>query len=607
MSRGGEGRRRIDLGRPDRELVLLVAGLAVKAALLVLAVRGPGWAALVAAPAALPLATLALAPGLLLHGRRRTAYLLLSATVISTTLLADLVYARAFGRLPSITMLTSGASYEGLGSSVLALLRPTDPLFFLDVVVVALLALRRRRKLRAVSPVRLRLRRAVAVAATCAALFVGQVLTLTSDPNDRLSWLSPLGFHVYEAYGELVDTNRELEPEERAQVERWFERNATFHAPAPEHAELFGALAGRDVYVVQVESMEEFVLGLEVEGQEVTPFLNSLLADSLHFTDVVQQTRDGNTSDAELMVTTGLYPLERGSAFLRFPDNDGYTTLPGLVAGQGYRTLAMHGDGATFWNRDRVYPRLGWQDYVSEEDFASAPQVGMGIADSAMFDQALLEQGKGEGPVLMHLIGLTSHTPFELPEDLQELDLSADDMSAHYLQSMRYVDSALADFYAGLEERGLLGRSAIVVLGDHEGIHKYAIGKVTVPDNHERLPFVVHAPGVTDAASDAATGGGAGQGGTARGGAGQRIDTPGGQVDIMPTLAYLLGVPEADYADAVMGRNLLREGSGSGISSEGVLSEGVDGVEQLRTAYEVADLALTSTWFVREPETEEPR
>lgn len=572
----------------DPRVVVLVLGLVVKAVVLVSAVHGWWPAGLIAAPATVPLATLALAPGHLLHGRRRTTYLLVVAALLSTLLLVDLVYARAFGSILSITMLAPGASYEGLGSSVWALLKPTDPLFYVDILLIGVLAAwpRWRRFTQAhARGARRRLPRSLIVAAACLLLFAGQILTLSSDPRQRLSWLSPLGLHVYEAYGELVDTNRALEPEERARVGAWFEEAAQWYEPAPEHADLFGALAGRDVYLIQVESMEQMVLGLEVEGQEITPTINGLLDHSLHFTDVVQQTRDGNTSDAELIFTAGVYPLDRGSAFLRFPDNDGYTTLPQLLAERGYATIAMHGDGPTFWNRDKVYPRLGWERFVAEGDFADRPELGMGIADSAMYDQAVLEQERSaDRPVLMHLVTLTSHTPFELPARLQELTLSEDDMSAHYLQSMRYVDTTFAAFYENLGERGLLEESVFVLVGDHEGVHKYALGDVWLPENHARLPFIVHAPGsgVTGA-----------------------VSTPGGQVDVLPTLAFLLGIPAEEYADSVMGRNLLGTGSGSGISSEGVLSEGVsslgDGADLLESAYEVADLAITGDWFVTTP------
>lgn len=571
--------RRTVHGPVDRAYVLLVLGLAVKAAVLVGAVTGALQPALLALPTAVPLSALVLAPGLALHGRGRTAYLVGAGAVLSTVLLADLVNVRAFGRLLSVTMLGADAPLDGLGASIVAMLEPTDVLFYADVVLVLALALRPR-GLRP-APRRLRMWRAVSVSATCLALFVVQVLTMTSDPALRIVSLSPLGSHVHEAYAELVDTNRVLGPDQRRRVEDWFAANAAYQAPAPEHADLFGTLAGKDIYVVQVESLEEVVIGLEVEGQEVTPTLNGLLEESITFTDVVQQTRDGNTADAELLVHASVYPVQAGAAFMRFPQNRGYATLPRLAGEHGWDTTVLHGDVATFWNRDEVYPRLGWDEYVSEEDFVATEQIGMGTADSALFDQGLLEleEREDDGPLLMYLSTLTSHTPWDLPAELQELELPVDNRGARFLQSLHYTDGTIGDFYAELEERGRLDRSAFVFFGDHEGVHKYFPDEAPplVPDNDMRLPFIVHVPGMD----------------------GFEVDSPGGQVDIMPTLAFLMGVPAQEYDERVMGRNLLGASSGSGVSSTGMLSSGVDGAELLLQAYEIADTAISGDFFIR--------
>ncbi|AXH95620.1 LTA synthase family protein [Ornithinimicrobium avium] len=564
----------------DRTFAILLVGLVVKATVLAEAVVGPGWSVLLAAPAAVPLSLLLLAPGLVLHGARRTAYLVGVAAVLSSVLLADLVNVRAFGRLLSVTMIGADAPLDGLGASVVAMLRPVDALFYADVVLVLVLALRGVLARRS-APVRVRVWRALTVAVVGTALFAVQVLTMTSDPAARIVSLSPLGSHVHEAYAELVDTNRVLDPAERRRVEDWFAGNAAYQDPAPEHADLFGALAGKDVFVVQVESLEDVVVGLEVEGQEVTPVLDGLLEESIRFTDVVQQTRDGNTADAELLVHASAYPVQAGAAFMRFPENRGYASLPRLAGDHGWHTQVLHGDVASFWNRDEVYPRLGWDEYVSEEDFADTTQIGMGTADSALFHQALLEleEHAADGPSLMYLSTLTSHTPWDMPPELQGLELTETNHGAGYLQSLHYTDAAFGEFYRALEEQGRLDRSAFVFFGDHEGIHKYFPDEAPplVPDNDKRLPLIVHVPGMD----------------------GFEVDNPGGQVDILPTLAFLMGVPPDEYADRVMGRNLLGAQSGSGVDSDGAITYGVDGLELLTQAYEVADLAVSGDFFMR--------
>ncbi|WP_122260624.1 LTA synthase family protein [Ornithinimicrobium cerasi] len=566
-------------------LLLVPLALVLKSVIVAAAVLEPdGWAALVVLTA-VPLLLLLLSPALLLHGRARTAYLVGVDLLVTLLLVGDLVNARVSGRLLSVHMLSAAGTFEGLGSSVLDAADWPDLLLFADLLAVAVLALaargRDRRAARTGSVPRLRARgRAVAVVAPVALLaFVAQLLLQTSDPGLRVAVLSPLGTHAHQAWDQLIDDNEALTPEERERVSDWFAANAAYHQAAPEHEDLVGLLEGRDVYLVVLESLEQVVLGARPYGQEVTPTLNSWVEESLVFDAVQEQVRDGNSSDAELLMLAGVYPLRSGAAFLRFPDNAGYTTLPGLLAEEGYRPVALHADAATFWNRHVVYPHLGFERYVAEDDFAvGGREVGMGLADEDLFDQALREVDRLPSPRFLHLVTLTSHTPWHLPEDLQGLELPDDDATSRYLQSVHYADAALGEFARQLDERGLLDTAAIVVVGDHRGPHKYAReDERWLTGDDGRVPFLVHVPGMD----------------------GRRISTPGGQVDVLPTLAQLLGIPAERYAGSVMGRTLLGTHSGSAVTPDGTVLPGADGAGQLAEAYEIADLAVSGDWFTQ--------
>src|SRR5690606_29649529 len=126
-------------------------------------------------------------------------------------------------------------------------------------------------------------RAAAVVAAVAAVSFGTQVVTQTSDPGMRVVTLSPLSTHLRQVYDDLDDTHQELTPAERERVGVWFARNAAYQGVAPEHEDLVGLLAGRDVYLVQVESLEQVVLGAAPFGQEVTPTLNRWRAQSVVF------------------------------------------------------------------------------------------------------------------------------------------------------------------------------------------------------------------------------------------------------------------------------------------------------------------------------------
>ena len=67
---------------------------------------------------------------------------------------------------------------------------------------------------------------------------------------------------------------------------------------APEPARIRRG-ARTNLIVVQVESLQDFVVDYRVGGQEVMPHLRRWTDDSLRFTNVTDQTSEGRTSDAE--------------------------------------------------------------------------------------------------------------------------------------------------------------------------------------------------------------------------------------------------------------------------------------------------------------------
>ncbi len=60
---------------------------------------------------------------------------------------------------------------------------------------------------------------------------------------------------------------------------------------------MFGKYAGRNLILVQLESLQNFVINNEMNGEVVTPFLNSLTndPDTYYFSDFYHQTGLGKT------------------------------------------------------------------------------------------------------------------------------------------------------------------------------------------------------------------------------------------------------------------------------------------------------------------------
>ncbi|HHV97553.1 MAG TPA: sulfatase-like hydrolase/transferase, partial [Clostridiaceae bacterium] len=126
-----------------------------------------------------------------------------------------------------------------------------------------------------------------------------------------------------------------------------------------------GVAKGKNLIVVQVEALQQFLIGSKINGVEITPNLNKLIQESLYFDNIYYQVAGGNTSDAELLLNTSLYPAEEGAAYIRFAKNK-YYSLPQALGELGYNTYALHAFTSKFWNRTEMYKTLGFDKFIDD-------------------------------------------------------------------------------------------------------------------------------------------------------------------------------------------------------------------------------------------------
>jgi hypothetical protein len=233
--------------------------------------------------------------------------------------------------------------------------------------------------------------------------------------------------------------------------------------PADELPEL-GPVAPDLVVVVQIESfLDPRRLGLD--GPPL-PGLERARARSIVHGALATPADGAYTMRSEYAVLTGLSPDELG--FRRF---DPYLsarhpadTLAGGLRQRGFATLFMHPFRAAFFDRDRVMPRLGFERFLWEEDFAGAERVGPYVGDRAFAARILREAERQAGaPTLIVAITMENHGPWT---DGRLPDLSGP--LPQYLAHLVNGDQAVDDLVQGLDERP--GRALLCLYGDHPPI-----------------------------------------------------------------------------------------------------------------------------------------
>lgn len=383
-----------------------------------------------------------------------------------------------------------------------------------------------------------------------------------SQTPEQAGQLGFLNYHAFDLY-RYIRREARLHPKPKRadlfQVKQWFKANQ--QPVLTTKADLHGAGHGKNLIILQVESLQHFVVDLKIDGQEITPNLNRLASESLRFPHFYTQVSVGMTADADLMANCSLYPLPQQVVYYDYDDDD-FRCMPTLARSRGYYTVAMQGINPTFWNLDKMYPRVGFQDYYNlSNGFVLDERVGMGLSDKSFFDQALKFLEKAPQPFYAFLVTLSSHAPFNeagIPRTLQLGPLEGTE-AGDYLNAEHYTDAAIGSFVDSLGRTGLLDNSILVVYGDHFGITAETPGypellkllsvdrsnQPAITDFQYRIPLLVRIPGIH----------------------GQMEPQWGGEIDIAPTLGGILGFPTRRFF--FMGRDLLARPKGTVSLSNG--------------------------------------
>lgn len=521
-------------------LLAAAAALAVKQGALVLAFDLEPGPLLAVTAFASGLAVVA--PAGALAGRAQVLAAALLDALGSAVLLADLLHHRHYGDVVSAASLRFAGQLGAETAAVAQILRAPDLLLFADLPLL-LAALRWARPLE-----RLPARRVAAL--LVGALAVATLVRVT-DPTRNFhqkghAWpvrrLGPLVFHGLDLGRAAVRSLRAsaATPDEVAAVEA--DLAARRHRDAAGGLRK-GAARGMNLLVVQVESLQGFALGARVGGEPATPHLDALARESIVFDRFHHQVGLGVTSDADYAFHCSGHVLREGSVYVEHADGE-FRCLPALLAEAGYSTAAFKATWPWFWNIAAAYRRIGYQRFDAMDDYAVGDLFHRhGLLDRPFVEQTLPRLAALREPFFAYAVTLTSHVPFDFGEPLPA-DPSVDGAVARYLSAIRYSDHAVGDLVDGLRRSGLLDRTVLVVFGDHNGLRRSdALGAYLGLRKEDaaawfgvekRVPLLVRLPG---------------------GAAAGRRETLGGQIDLAPTLAALLGV-DASSAP-FFGRDLL--------------------------------------------------
>lgn len=224
--------------------------------------------------------------------------------------------------------------------------------------------------------------------------------------------------------------------------------------------------------------MNESFSDLEVLGSietnvPVMPFYDSL-QDNVIKGFAHSSVYGGYTSNSEFEFLTGATKaFLPGNPYLQYMDGE----MPSLVTSlkeQGYgEVIAMHPYHPSGYNRNRVYPLLGFERFLSLEDFPQKDLVRGYVGDEENYKkiEELYEERDKDSPFCVFNVTMQNHNPytdkeyqFDQPIEVKNFPVSPS--TEQYLSLMHKSDQALEQlitYFQNVEEPTI-----ILLFGDHQ-------------------------------------------------------------------------------------------------------------------------------------------
>lgn len=476
--------------------------------------------------------------------KHKKLYFLLSYAFVSIIMFADTMYFNYYNQTVSVKQIWQAANVAAVPSSFIATLIPASFILVLDIPFVLYYFIKTSKNY--VQSINHKVIR-TAMMSVGVFLLLFSINPISSTAIERVNSVEFFTNHfndIFQTVAEQLKVNDISAQEVYQTVEEIKEE--------PDGNRLAGIGNGKNLIVIQMESMQDFVIGKSYNGQVLTPNLNKLLQkDSIYFENYYANIGKGNTADAEFSTLNSLYPVIDGESYRLFVENT-YNGLPWIMRDNGYSAFAVHGYEETFWNRSEAYPNQGFEDYISMEDLDSSEKIGLGISDKSMFKQLMPILEEQKKPFFSFVITLTNHHPYLIDENQASLKLLEQDENTkfgNYLQTVRYTDEAIGQFIEDLKAEGLYDNTVIALYGDHHGL------SCTMEENKEQMegflgesydfdemfhiPFIIHVP---------------------NSGVNSTVKTLGGQIDFLPTITNIMGLENKN--PYVLGQDLVNAKEG---------------------------------------------
>ncbi|CAN5300425.1 LTA synthase family protein [soil metagenome] len=284
-----------------------------------------------------------------------------------------------------------------------------------------------------------------------------------------------------------------------------------------------------NVVLISVESLSGDYLQYFGSKENITPYLDSLIPQSLFFKNFYASgTRTVRGLEA---LSLGITPTP-GQSIVRRPNNENLFTIGGVLKDKGYDVNFIYGGNSFFDNMGYFFSHNGYTvlDKRDIPDSMVHHTTAWGVDDEAAYNFCLQQCDKSysKGTLFFnHLMTISNHRPYTYPDGRIDIPSSSQSMQG----GVKYTDYAIHKFLSDAEKKPWFKNTVFVVVADH---CSRSAGKTDLPANRYHIPCFIYAPELVKPHIE------------------ERLTS---QIDLAPTL---LGIMNINYTSRFLGFDLYR-------------------------------------------------
>ena len=276
-----------------------------------------------------------------------------------------------------------------------------------------------------------------------------------------------------------------------------------------------------NIVIIIVEGLSKKYIGY-FSGNKATPFLDSLMRESLVFTNAFANAKSSMEGIPAILASI---PSWMDDPFIySFYSGNQITSIANLLKPEGYTSSFFHGGKNGTMGFDSFCKLAGIENYYGRNEYGDERDFdcNWGIWDEPFMQFAVRKMSESKKPFVSSIFTLNTHHPFTIPEKFKEKFKQ----EGHPLMTtIRYTDHAMQRFFEAASKTDWYKNTIFVITADHTALDIEGEENNALDDY--RIPVIFFRPD----------------------GKLKNVDeSVASQIDILPTLMSLLNYPEPYFS-----------------------------------------------------------